>query len=334
MRQNDPPMPSTRHRLLVALAAAVLAMVVASIKARQWGYIADFSVFWFGAVELVQGRDPYALQLTTLPGFRFDSGFLYPLPAAVVLAPFALVPLWQSGLLFVGLSMGALAWALTRESWDRWPILLSFPALWSVGSGQWAPLVTAAALSPSFAWAAACKPTLGIAAFLRNPSWRFVWIGAVPVVIASFLMPDWPYRWRVAVEGAPAGNYHIPLLQPFGFLLLGALARWRDPDARLLLGMSVVPQTFLVYDQLPLLLLARTRTQSYLFSLYSYLSLWGAVYAMQSFGMDAPSKAQSLVYLARATTWLWYLPLLAFVLSPRRSCGPVAISPTPFSSCS
>jgi hypothetical protein len=210
--------------------------------------------------------------------------------------------------------MGCLAWVVTRDSWNRWPILLSFPALWSVSSGQWSPLLTAAALSPVFAWAAACKPTLGTAAFLRQPSWRFVWIGLVPVVIAFMLMPDWPWRWRVAVEGAPAGNYHVPLLQPFGFLLLAAVSRWRDPDARLLLGMSVVPQTMLVYDQLPLLLLARTRYQAYGFALWSYLSLWAAVFVAKHLGLDYTAKSDSLALLARATTWLYYLPCVALVL--------------------
>src|SRR5688572_6599136 len=149
-------MPTRRARVLVALATAVAAAVVGYIKLRQWGYMADFSVFFLAAEAMVRGGDPYTAVGPATAGFRFDSGFLYPLPAALAVAPLTVLPLQWAGLLFVSLSMGALAYQLTRDSWNRWPILMSFPALWAVGSGQWSPLITAAALSPTFAWAAAC----------------------------------------------------------------------------------------------------------------------------------------------------------------------------------
>lgn len=294
-----------------------MAGAIARWKASQWGYLSDFSVFWLAADALVRGADPYTAVSAGMAGFHFDSGFLYPLPAALIVAPLTALPVLMAGVLFVALSMGALAWALTRDGWQRWPILMSFPALWAVGSGQWSPLVTAAALSPSFAWAAACKPTLGVAAWVRRPSWTFLWIGLLPVSLSFILMPDWPLRWVEAAKGAPAGNYHIPLLRPGGVLLLAAALRWRHPDARLLLGMSVVPQTTLMYDFLPLGLLARTRTQAYVFAIWSYLAPWGAVWLARDRPAVTTTKAASLAFLADVAVWAFYLPLLAMVLRRR-----------------
>ena len=77
--------------------------------------------------------------------------------------------------------------------------------------------------------------------------------------------------------------------------------------------MACVPQSMLMYDQLPLMLLARTRLEAISFSLWSY----GAPLAMR-FVTETPSadtKAATLPYLARIITWTLYLPALGVVLS-------------------
>lgn len=300
--------PTVRQRVAVALAAALAAALVAWVKYRQAGPPMDFAFFWVAARAVMAGADPYAV---IQRGAQFDNAFVYPLPAAVTVVPFALMPQAVAGIVFAALGIGCLAYAITSD-WNRWPILMSFPALWAVGAGQWSPFVTAAALVPGFAFAAACKPTLGAAMWLRKPSWRFVWVGLIPVVLSLIVMPDWPVRWLDATRHATEGNYHVPLVQPFGFLLLLAAIRWRSPDARLLLGMAIVPQTMLFYDQLPLLLLARTRTQAYLFALWSYAL--PVVARFVGNGPTADSKTATLHYLAHVITWGMYLPALAWVL--------------------
>jgi len=304
--------PSRRARIAVAGFTAVAAAVVALIKARQWGYPADFAFFWLAAKSLLAHGDPYTSIRPGMAGFYFDNWFVYPLPAAIVVVPLTLFALTPAAMIFSGLSMGVLAYALTRDNWQRWPILMSFPALWAVGSGQWSPLITAAALTPAFGWVAACKPTLGVAAFLHRPSRRFVLLAAALTAVSFIAMVDWPVRWLAAVQRSPAGNYQAPLLQPGGFLLLLAALRWRRPDARLLLGMACVPQSMLVYDQLPLGLLARTRIQAYVFSLWSYLVPFAARFV--GAGPTATSKVQTLEHLAHMVTWAMYLPLLVIVL--------------------
>jgi hypothetical protein len=282
------------------------------VKIRQVGYPSDFSYFWVGARALVAGVSPY---VAVAPGgpFHFDTGFMYPLPAALAVVPLAWLPVVPAGVLFGALGMGALAFAMTREGYHRLPILMSFPALWCVSSGQWAPFVTAAALVPGFAWAAAVKPTLGFASFAHRPSWRFVVVGAITIVVSLVIAPRWPVEWWGTIHARAGGSYNVPLLTlPFGPLLLLAAFRWRHADGRLLLAMAMVPQTMLLYDQLALGLIARTRKQALVFGLWSYGGIaFGTLIAPAA---DWNNKASALASLAQVIVAVYYLPALAVVL--------------------
>jgi hypothetical protein len=317
-------MPSTRARVFVAVATAVAAVVVCLVRQGQTGPPSDFAMFWTAARVLVDGGDPYAV---IRPGgeWHWESGYLYPLPAALALIP--LLPLSPSvaAIVFSSLAMGTFAFAITRDDWSRWPILMSAPALWAVSAGQWAPLVSAAAMTPAFAWAAAVKPTVGLACFARMPSWRFIAIGSVLVVVSFLFLPDWPLRWlHSTASGRAPEAYHVPLLVPFGFVLAFAALRWRDPDARLLLTMSIIPQTLVMYDQLVLGIIARTRIQAYVFSLWSYMILVLAVLLRPAQGLD---KVGTMHYLAYALTWGYYLPLLVVVLMRKHSRNAASVVP-------
>ena len=73
------------------------------------------------------------------------------------------------------------------------------------------------------------------------------------------------------MEGHPP-----PLLTLAGAVLLAAALRWRREDARVVLGMAAVPQLPMFADQLPLLLVARTRVESMVLALLSHVGglLW------------------------------------------------------------
>ena len=101
-------------------------------------------------------------------------------------------------------------------------------------------------------------------------------------------------------------------VDPGGFLVALAVLRWRRGEARLLLAMACVPQSMFPYDQLPLTLLARTRMQSYVFAIWSYLFIWAAWFAGR--GWTVVPKVDSLNFLARAIVWGYYLPLVVVVL--------------------
>jgi hypothetical protein len=305
--------PSPRARLFVAIGVALISALIARIKFDQAGGLPfDFTHWWVAARVLLAGNDPYEVIKPGVPYPWFDSHFMYPLPAAVITVPIAWLSGATAGILFDAIGMGLLAFALTRDGWQRWPILMSFPALWCVSSGQWSTYVTAAALIPALGWVAACKPTLGFAAFLYRPRWSYIVSALILVAAAIAIMPSWPWRWLDIIQRRTTSSYHTPLLAPGGVLLVLAALRWRRPDARLLLGMACVPQSMFAYDQLPLGLIAETRKQALIFSLWSYLGIWGSRFV--SAGPIADTKADTLRYLAVVITWTYYLPLLVVVL--------------------
>jgi hypothetical protein len=315
-------LPSRRARLTVAIIAGALGAVVATYKLRLLGTAGDFGVWWLAARALLAGADPYTVIRTGAPyaigPTHLDSGFMYPLPAALVTVPVANLPAQLGAVIFCAVGVGLLAFAVTRDGWNRWPLLASFPMIWCIESAQWAPYVTAAALLPALGWLAACKPTLGIAAFLYRPSVRFVVTGVAICILGLLVMPDWPARWIAATGQAPAGNYHIPLMVPGGIVLLAAGLRWRRPEARLLLAMACVPQSMFPYDQLALGLVPSTRIQSYVYAIWTYLAFWTARAVMPL----PEGKANTLAFLARITVWTIYIPLLIVVLR-RPNEGPL-----------
>jgi hypothetical protein len=66
------------------------------------------------------------------------------------------------------------------------------------------------------------------------------------------VLPTWPIEW---LGNLGSHQNMLPLRTVPGLLLLLAAPRWRDPDARLLLGLACLPQRF--PDLLPLWLIFR-----------------------------------------------------------------------------
>src|SRR5687768_3786542 len=186
--------PTLLARLLVTLGVAAAAAAIAWVKVSEEGYASDFALFWVAGRAVLDGLNPYVVVQAGGP-YNFDGGFMYPMPAAILVAPLARLSIFYASILFPTIGFACLAFAMTRDGWWRLPVLMGFPTLWCLRTGQWAPLVMAAALSPGFAWAAACKPTLGFAAFLWRPSWRFILIAGVLTLATVAIYPSWPSDW-------------------------------------------------------------------------------------------------------------------------------------------
>jgi hypothetical protein len=266
-------------------------------------------MFWVAARALVGGESPYALP-RVVDGFTFQSGYLNPLPAALAVAPLAGLPFRLATVLFNGIGMGVLAFGLSRTGWHRLPILMSFPALYSLIVGQWSSYVTAAALIPGLAWAAVCKPNIGLAALAYRPSPRFAWVAVFTLAVAFVVRPVWVGEWLGTLRTVLPGSKVAPITVPGGILLLAALTRWRRSDGRLLLAMSCIPHTVLFYDELILGLLAETRKQALVFALWSY----GAVIVA---ALIVPRPVGDIGYyriLSLIIVWAYYLPALVVVL--------------------
>jgi hypothetical protein len=188
--------------------------------------------------------------------------------------PFSWMPLALAGAVFVGVSAILLALALTRDNYDRLPILLSFPFVMAASLGQWAPLVTAAALLPGTGFLAVCKPTLAAALAFSRLTRSIIFGGAAFLLASLVIQPSWPARWLANV--GLAAPHPAPIFTLAGAALALAALRWRREDARLVLGMASVPQLSMFADQLPLLTVAQTRVQSISLALLSHIGglLW------------------------------------------------------------
>ena len=312
-RSATPP-PGRTARALVATAVAVVAAAFvlwfgwSTDQLRPGG--SDLDQLWFAARAVRAGRDPYAL---IGPGRPFEWGWplLYPLPGVVALAPLALLPVVVARMAFVALGAGLLAWALTRDGWDRLPLLAGAAMLDAVRGAQVAPLLAAAVLLPGWQWLAIAKPTLGLAVVAATPSrrgLRAAVAGAALLTATAWLVqPGWIGAWWAGL--ATARHLRIPVLGAGGPLLLLALARWRRPEARLLLAWACVPHTPVLYDVVPLGLTATTRREALALALLSHAALVLQDAVVQ--GLDPVASASVAAAILNA---LVYLPALVLVL--------------------
>ncbi|MFL5574577.1 MAG: hypothetical protein ACJ79S_01180 [Gemmatimonadaceae bacterium] len=272
----DPPPPKLprAHRLLTAVAIGAIAGAFCGLALARQGGAPDFLVFWYHARTLLAGGNPYLHPLHVSAGR--DAPFLYPLPAAMLVAPFAWLPMPLAGALFFGLSSALLAYGVTRDGWHRLLLFPSGPFILAATLGQWSPLVTAAAVLPWLGGAAVAKPNIGLALAAYRPTWRGA-VGAFALVVASLaLVPRWPLDWLHLV-GTQHAIYHAPVATFGGVLLLLSLVRWRLPGARLLAVLACIPHMLFFYDQLPLWLIPRTWRESLLLTVSSLLAWLGWV---------------------------------------------------------
>jgi len=266
----------------------------------------DFTWPWRAARVLLERHNPYDVIQATGP-YPFNVGLFYPLPAGVVALPFAPLSAPIAGTAFIFVSAALLAFGLTsrREDLCKLPVFASAPFCMAAVLGQWAPLMTAAALLPALQFLLAAKPNLGLACWVYRPTIRGAVAAAAFALATLLIVPTWPLDWRHALEAAP--RYKGPLMRGVTglILLLGAL-RWRRREGRLFLAMSVVPQLSLFYDQLPLWLIPNTVWRSLALTALSWVA-WSRWY---------PSRAlTSHVAVAEPWVfWLLYVPALVLVV--------------------
>ncbi len=248
-----PAGPGSRQRLragVAALGVGALAAVLHWVgrKIAPTG-VADFDQLWFAARALVGGDNPYNL---VGPGRSFDWPWplLYPLPAALLVAPLAWMPVAVAGAAFAFVCGATFGYAVARSRSAPF-LVLSAPFAIGVMQGQSAPILAAITLSPWAAIAVAAKPNIGFAvlAGAGRRSWIVAIVAGALLAGLSFLVsPTWVADWRAAVETVPHARPYV--LRPWGVLLLAALTRWRRPEARVLAAFAVVPGTPSTYDLL------------------------------------------------------------------------------------
>jgi hypothetical protein len=295
------------RRAIVALALGCVAAAVVYAGHQPPIPKSDWDETWAAGRALLDGVDPYTALAAGHQSGQFSYPFVYPAPAVLVAAPFALLPLQSALWVWAGLGTAALTWTLLARGW--WGLLGLGSAFYlhALISLQWSPLLTAAVAVPALGFLWAAKPTIGAALFAGWPS-RAAIIGALTVLgLSLIVIPGWIPRFLAASLAMP--HTTPPVARPGGFLLLLSFLRWRRPEARMLGVLALVPQTILLYEMVPLLLIPRTWRE--MLALVG-LSLSAAMFAFQT----DPSH-----HLSAAITTLWpvflgliYLPCLFLVL--------------------
>lgn len=294
---------------------AVIAGIVAGWIAGRWYLTAplgtpgpDIDQAWWMAGQLWQGTDPYAADHAAR---IFVTPIYYPLTAAILGLPLALLPLAVARGVFVVATAGLLGYAVGKHRPELWPMLAGMPMLMALRSAQWTPLLTAAILLPSLGWLAAAKPNIGVVMLAGARSARAAKIlvggGLVLVMVSLLVQPGWPWAWRTALEGST--HFRPFLMRPGGVLVLLALLRWKDPDARLLLALGLVPVTGLFYDTVPACLVARSWKQALTLMIVGHVSWMGSWVPR-----TAHTLAEEMWLNGSLVLWFGLLPALVLVL--------------------
>jgi hypothetical protein len=218
------------------------------------------------ARDLREGRDPYSNPV-------WEDYVSYPLPAAFVAMPLSFLRDPLSSGVFMGISAALLAWLILAygKPWQL-AFFLSWPFVYAVFFAQWTPLLTCLWFSPLFVALVLVKPQIALPMLLtEKPDWRGIALAVLLGVLSLVIYPTWPLVWlkqTAGYKGAVPPIFSLPL----GPILLLALLRWRTRRAWLLFLLALMPQR-VVYDQLPLLLMATTWRQLALLVGASWLTL-------------------------------------------------------------
>jgi hypothetical protein len=272
----------------------------------------DFAMVWFAARDLRAGFDPYqsVVSLTGQPMFFF------PLTTPLAVTPFLVFPLKIAGPLFVALSATALAFVVTAIAW--WPLLmfLSGSMIVAVVTANFAIILPLGFFVPWLGWLGVFKPNIGLAMLAYRPSWRNCVVIVVLGALSLIVKPDWPKEW---LSTALASPFHFaPWRNAGGLLLFLAIARWRLPEARMLLVMALLPSSPIAYEALPLFTIPRDKREMLVLAIATNIIF--ALIASHSF------QGERETYLAiaqPAMVWLAYVPALLMVLRrPNRGPAP------------
>jgi hypothetical protein len=297
---------ASRRYWFVAATSLAAGLYVGQLRHSHPGQLSDLVQMLVAARAWLHGGNPYDA-VKALPAWPFP--LLYPFTAVVAAAPLTVLPTWAAEAVFIAAGTALLAWGLTRDEQDgpKRLVFVSAPFLHAVVLNQWSPLLAGAALVPWAGFLLACKPNIGLALFIAFPRAASAMSAAALTALSFLLWPGWAAEWRTALGGAPNAVSLIGL--PGGVLLLLAGLRWRRPEARLLLAMSVVPHTTLPYEAVLLFLIPRTWTEAW--------TLWaGTAAALIGQSAMGPYPSQ-MAWVRSGGLWLLYcayLPCLVFVL--------------------
>jgi hypothetical protein len=250
----------------------------------------------------------------------FPWPFYYPLTTAVFFSPLAVLSLSMARLIFVCLNAAVFGFVLGRYRPAAWPAILSVPFLNAAVTTQLSPLLTAAMLVPALGFLVAIKPNVGfvlLAHIDRRRTLLLAVAGAAVLLLVSLIVnPVWPTEWFRTVAGA--GHFRPLIFRPGGWLILLVLLKWRDPDARLLPALAIVPQTGMWYEALPAFLAVKGRWESGILMASSHLAFLYDWFYVAADDFEAHSWQGGTLVM-----WGILLPTVAMVLLRKKADGNV-----------
>lgn len=250
----------------------------------------DFQWAIVAARSIIRGQNPYDLPAE-----------FYPAPAALFGLPFLAIRPEIAAAVFYGGSTGLLAFGLTRTGFHRLLIFFAFPYWACLLTAQWAPLLMSTAFFPFAMAAVLAKPQIGIPLFLTYPSRKGAVVCIALFIVSLAIMPSWPRYWLHKIPHF--GDFYPILIFP-GPLLLLALLRFRDKDARLLLITACMPQRWF-YDAFILWLVPKSRREI----LFTVAISWGAGVVRWY------HQPHTMHQVGLWTVLFLYLPMLAVLLA-------------------
>jgi hypothetical protein len=315
--------PSRGHRFVVAIAVGLFfggfnAWLIRPVGPNRG--LSDFLVYWLAAKALLSGVDPY----TDVP-LHYGTGLFAPATIGVIAMPFTWMPPHIAAPVFFGIACGLLAFAITKDGWTRLLIFAGAPMWHSVLIAQVTPLLVGAAFY-SLGWGLlTAKPNIALPLLAMKATWDRIFYGAISIAVIlaiTFAMqPTWPLAWFKTLSTNPYGaQYRMPMLTEWGLVLWLPLLRWRRPEARLAFVMACMPQNFVFYEQLPLMLVPQSRRQlivvaviSQIASMLSTMGYRGNLSFLERNVLAAPYVLVGL-----------YLPAIVIVMM-RRNEGPAPV---------
>jgi hypothetical protein len=301
-----------RQSRLIRLAAAVIIGVAFAayedaFRASLDSKPSDFAQPVIAGQLLLEGRDPYR-EIGPNGPVPHQFHLIYPATAGMVAIPFGFVSLRLADALFVGIGSAVLLLALTRDTlWNpQLLVFASFPMAAAAQNVQWSPLLTAAAFFPILGFVYACKPSVALAYWIAYPNGRALMAAAGFTALTVALWPWWPAEW--VVQLSTVTHMSAPVTRWGGPLLLLAALRWRRPEARLLLALSCIPQTPVIYEAVPLFLIVTTLREGVVLLVMTVL----VALVMPKAGTLSYDAWMAVV--GSWTIWLVYLPCLIMVL--------------------
>jgi hypothetical protein len=307
--------PDRRTRLAAALLLGALAVLVFWAH-TTWGpaYVrgkaGDLAGPLEGARRILAGQhniyaEPYA-------PYASKYALSYPLTASFLVLPLAALPPPVAAMLFIGISTAAAAFVLSRRRLDDLLLFASAPAFFAWSWAQWSPLLLIQGVAAWTVIIGIGKPQMGAVMFAYRPHWRGAALAALAGLATLAWSPTWPLDWlRGSFQARDEVTEHAgALAAPGGFLLLLAAWKWRDPRARLLLALAIIPNRLWFYDQLALGLVPENTRRRLAWVLCSWLAAGGWALARHLTDGEARFALEALIIA------LVYGPALFFVLKP------------------